>query len=93
MIKSGRGNRILAQIAGAVVNIVLNPILIFGYLEIPEMGIAGAALATVLGQYIFGLNLILAGFSDQAVTTLGLYYKWQTFFFIPLGFLFYDRIS
>jgi len=35
--------------------------------------------------YIFGLNLILAGFSDQAVTALGLYYKWQTFFFIPLG--------
>ena len=35
--------------------------------------------------YIFGLNMILAGFSDQAVTALGLYYKWQTFFFIPLS--------
>ena len=35
--------------------------------------------------YILGLNLILSGFSDQAVTALGLYYKWQTFFFIPLG--------
>lgn len=35
--------------------------------------------------YIFGLNLILKGFSDQAVTALGLYYKWQTIFFIPLG--------
>ncbi len=34
--------------------------------------------------YILGLNLILAGFSDEAVTALGLYYKWQTFFFIPL---------
>lgn len=34
--------------------------------------------------YILGLNLILSGFSDQAVTALGLYYKWQTFFFIPL---------
>lgn len=33
----------------------------------------------------FGLNLILAEFSDQAVTALGLYYKWQTIFFIPLG--------
>ena len=35
--------------------------------------------------YILGLNLILSSFSDQAVTALGLYYKWQTFFFIPLG--------
>ena len=35
--------------------------------------------------YILGLNLILATFSDQAVTALGLYYKWQTFFFIPLS--------
>lgn len=35
--------------------------------------------------YILGLNLILGGFSDEAVTALGLYYKWQTFFFIPLG--------
>lgn len=30
--------------------------------------------------YILGLNLILSTFSDQAVTALGLYYKWQTFF-------------
>ena len=35
--------------------------------------------------YILGLNLILSTFSDQSVTALGLYYKWQTFFFIPLG--------
>lgn len=119
----------IAQIVGAVVNIVLDPVLIFGFGRIPKMGIAGAAAATVLGQmaaalivmkkgyrktppvskywsyikrvyylgfpnilmqsaytlYIFGLNLILKSFSDQAVTTLGLYYKWQTFFFIPLG--------
>ena len=39
------------------------------------------ALATV---YIVVLNVILAGFSDEAVTVLGLYYKMQTFFFIPL---------
>lgn len=120
-----------AQIIGAVVNIVLDPVMIFGLFGVPQMGIAGAAAATVVGQiaaalivmkkayhrspawrrypaivkkiyvlgtpnilmqsaytfYILGLNLILATFSDQAVTALGLYYKWQTFFFIPLGAL------
>ena len=118
-----------AQILGAVTNIILDPILIFGMFGLPGMGIAGAAIATVTGQivaalivakkgyrrspgkkvyphhikkifhlgipnilmqsaytfYIFGLNMILAAFSDQAVTALGIYYKWQTFFFIPLN--------
>lgn len=120
-----------AQIAGAVTNIIFDPILIFGMFGMPRLGIAGAAIATVAGQmvaalvvmrrgcrhspefsvypsellhiyklgvpnilmqsaytfYILGLNMILAGFSDSAVTALGLYYKWQTFFFIPLGAL------
>lgn len=118
-----------AQILGAVINIILDPLLIFGLFGLPRLGIAGAGVATVVGQiaaalvvmkngyrkspafsvygkriaetfrlgipnilmqsaytfYIFGLNLILSGFSDQAVTVLGLYYKWQTIFFIPLG--------
>lgn len=131
-IHQAQGNMkipMLAQIVGAAVNIILDPILIFGVLGLKPLGITGAAIATVIGQvtaavivgvgafrkspalkkykaiivqiyrdgfpnilmqsaytfYILGLNLILSGFSDNAVTALGLYYKWQSFFFIPLG--------
>lgn len=49
------------------------------------MGLPNILMQSAYTVYIFGLNTILAGFSDAAVTVLGLYYKWQTFFFIPLG--------
>ena len=42
----------IAQIAGAVVNIILDPVLIYGLIGVPELGVAGAAYATVIGQIV-----------------------------------------
>lgn len=42
----------IAQISGAIVNIVLDPIMIYGWLGCPELGVAGAAYATVIGQVV-----------------------------------------
>lgn len=53
--------------------------------KIFRLGIPNILMQSAYTFYILGLNLILSTFSDQAVTALGLYYKWQTFFFIPLG--------
>lgn len=123
------------QATGAIINIALDPILIFGWLGIPAMGIAGAAYATVIGQIIaavlglicnvkknheislnfrkfrpsgaaikhiysvgipsiimisiasilnFGMNIILIGMNATAATVLGIYFKLQSFVFMPV---------
>ncbi len=45
----------------------------------------GVGVNTVMAAKLGSGSEKEAGFSDRAVTALGLYYKWQTFFFIPLG--------
>ena len=49
----------VGQLSGAVVNIILDPILIYGKLGLPAMGVAGAAWATVIGQFV---SLFIIGF-------------------------------
>lgn len=49
------GNMIIPmimQIVGAIVNIILDPILIFGYFGLPALGVRGAAIATIIGQFV-----------------------------------------
>ncbi|MBS6194170.1 MAG: MATE family efflux transporter [Clostridiales bacterium] len=125
----------LSQGLGAIVNIILDPILIFGLLGMPKMGVAGAALATVLGQFFgmvsglyfnlrfnkeihinmrkfrpnkqiirtiysvglpsivmqaigsvmtFGMNKILIQFTSTATAVFGVYFKLNSFVFMPV---------
>ena len=51
---------LISQLAGAITNIIFDPLLIFGLLGFPKLGIAGAAWATVLGQIVgFVISLSL----------------------------------
>ena len=125
----------ICSLSGAVVNIILDPILIFGLIGMPKMGIAGAATATVIGQLvslmicttflrkgdhlvniqlrgfkmdwriiadiykvgfpsivmqaissflIIFYNMILVAYSTTAVAVLGVYFRMQSFVFMPV---------
>ena len=126
----------ISQLTGAVINIIMDPILIFGLLGCPKMGVAGAAYATVLGQVIasflglymnlkvnkditislkeilrpkreivkaiyavgvpsilmmsigslmtYLMNRILIVFSTTTTAVFGVYFKLQSFFFMPV---------
>ena len=126
----------VSQAAGAIINILLDPIMIFGLLGCPRLGVAGAAWATVIGQvsaaciglalnlskntdihlsvravfsprafiirqiYYVGIpsimmmsigslmtylmNQILRVFSETAIAVFGVYFKLQSFFFMPV---------
>lgn len=70
----------LCSLTGAIVNIVLDPILIFGLLGMPEMGVAGAALATVAGQFcgmMVGITIVLKGEHLVTIKIRGFKLDWQ----------------
>lgn len=96
-IHQAKGNMMLpmaALVSGAILNVILDPLLkrydlrskISKHIlvRIYLLGFPSIIMQSLYALYIVGLNLILKLFSEDAVTALGIYYKLQTFFFIPL---------
>lgn len=79
-----RGNMIfpmMSSLLGAIVNIILDPILIFGYFGMPKMGVTGAALATIIGQFCSMCFCMLALFKIDKfykIRIRGFRFQWQT---------------
>lgn len=75
----GTGNMIAPMfivLLGAVINIILDPILIFGYFGVPAMGVAGAAIATVIGQISsMVLSLVLFYRNDYGLAVKSPFFK------------------
>ena len=64
----------IAQVAGAITNIILDPIFIFGYFGFPQMGIAGAAYATVIGQVVSMIIAMILHYKKNKEVKWGLSY-------------------
>ena len=67
----------LTNIIGAVTNIILDPVLIFGFGPFPKMGIAGAAVATVIGQAIAMSVVVIILFRKQEIITINLHERFD----------------
>lgn len=69
------------SLSGAITNLILDPILIFGLFGMPKMGIAGAATATVTGQFVafcVAVYMILTKEHDVKITLKGFEPEWET---------------
>ena len=76
-IAMGCGNTratMIAQLAGAVTNIILDPLMIFGLLGLPAMGVTGAAWATVIGQFVSLFIIVYVQFFRSKEVDCGLKY-------------------
>ena len=62
----------VTQLSGAIINLILDPILIFGLFGLPALGVAGAALATVIGQWIAAAIGLMLNLKKNPEIHLGL---------------------